>query len=101
MLNKYFPVLLVRIRIRKPFFRLTLPVLLYVFIGLIDCALDILEAGQSVFSRKLKEGELPVFSGALTVVSSVRSILAGIGSTEKFDLVNVETDGVSIHIEVW
>ncbi len=101
MLNKYFPVLLVRVRIRKPFFRLTIPLALFVFTELLDCALDILEAGQVLFARRLQEGEKPAFSGVLAVVSTVRVILSGIGTGEKFDLVNVEADGVSIQIRVW
>ncbi len=100
MLNKYFPVLLVRVRIRKPFFHLTIPIALFVFIGLLDCALDILEAVQFIFFRSNEEyGES--FKGVLIFLYAVRSILSGIGTGEKFELVNVEADGVSIHIGVY
>ncbi len=101
MLNKYFPVLLVRVRSRKPFFRITIPIAFYVCIDLLDCAIDLVEIAQMLFARRFLGDEKPLFSGVLALVTEIRIILSGLSTGEKFDLVNVEAEGVSVQIRVW
>lgn len=126
VLKKYFPFVLIRIRISKPFFRLTIPAALFVFTGLIDCALDILEAVQllagrrrlpsatfstpsaadqsdsdkSTVSTAAGSGTKGGLEGIIILLHMLRTVLAGVGSGEPFDLVCVEADGVFIQIRV-
>lgn len=99
MLNKFFPFLLIRIRIKKPFFRLSIPVAVFVFTGLLDCALDILDTVKILTSRSQdqKEGKIVPL---IIMLKTFRFILSDIGIGENFDLVNVETNQVSIRIKV-